>query len=324
MRASRLRAVRRAFRILPGRLRTFLITLLALLASSVCMSGVRVYSYVDENGTTHFTDIPVDESEVAADVMTEDFYDDCGENEVQLAIRDEDGDYAVYITNLIASPVTVTLHVSHPEYVESDIDFSKIYRIGEGKTEPLGYISYSDSGVFELSFTCSIGTPTFDMKEYSGNEFIIPFYGTYRVTQAPGGKLSHSGPASRYAVDISMPIGTPVRASRRGRVVNMKMNSTTGGPSPAYRPFANFIRILHDDGTSSIYVHLKGGSAMVSKGQMVETGQVIAYSGNTGYTTGPHLHFAVQHNNGVRNVGIPFRFAEIGRMPKWGESLTGR
>ena len=153
------------------------------------------------------------------------------------------------------SRLTSTLHVSHPEYVESDIDFSKIYRIGEGKTEPLGYISYSDSGVFELSFTCSIGTPTFDMKEYSGNEFIIPFYGTYRVTQAPGGKLSHSGPASRYAVDISMPIGTPVRASRRGRVVNMKMNSTTGGPSPAYRPFANFIRILHDDGTSSILHH---------------------------------------------------------------------
>ena len=130
------------------------------------MSGVRVYSYVDENGTTHFTDIPVDESEVAADVMTEDFYDDCGENEVQLAIRDEDGDYAVYITNLIASPVTVTLHVSHPEYVESDIDFSKIYQIGEGKTEPLGYISYSDSGVFELSFTCSIGTPTLHQHAY--------------------------------------------------------------------------------------------------------------------------------------------------------------
>ena len=63
---------------------------------------------------------------------------------------------------------------------------------------------------------------------------------------------------------------------------------------------------------------------MVSKGQMVETGQVIALSGNTGYTTGPHLHFAVQHNNGVRNVGLPFKFAEIGRMPKWGESLTGR
>ena len=314
----------RLVRGIRGRLRTFLITLAALLASSVCLSGVRVYSYVDENGTTHFTDIPVDESEVAADVMTEDFYDDCGENEVQLAIRDEDGDYAVDITNLIASPVTVALHASHPEYVESDIDFSKIYRIGEGKTEPLGYISYSDGGVFELSFTCSIGTPTFDMKEYSGNEFIIPFYGTFRVTQAPGGKLSHSGPASRYPVDISRPIGTPVRASRRGRVVNMKMNSSTGGPAPSFRPFANFIRILHDDGTSSIYVHLKGGSAMVSKGQMVETGQVIALSGNTGYTTGPHLHFAVQHNNGVRNVGLPFKFAEIGRMPKWGESLTGR
>ena len=298
MRASRLRSVRRAFRILPGRLRPFLITLLALLASSVCMSGVRVYSYVDENGTTHFTDIPVDESEVAADVMTEDFYDDCGENEVQLAIRDEDGDYAVYITNLIASPVTVTLHVSHPEYVESDIDFSKIYRIGEGKTEPLGYISYSDSGVFELSFTCSIGTPTFDMKEYSGNEFIIPFYGTYRVTQAPGGKLSHSGPASRYAVDISMPIGTPVRASRRGRVVNMKMNSTTGGPSPAYRPFANFIRILHDDGTSSIYVHLKGGSAMVSKGRAAPPFRGAAQQrreerGNTVQVRGDRAHAQV-------------------------------
>ena len=70
-------------------------------------------------------------------------------------------------------------------------------------------------------------------------------------------------------------------------------------------PSGNYVRILHDDGTMGVYLHLMRGSVAVREGQRVEAGMQIGRSGNTGNSTGPHLHFVVQ-----RNVGLalgPFR-----------------
>ncbi|MCO6717057.1 M23 family metallopeptidase, partial [Streptomyces sp. CHB19.2] len=72
----------------------------------------------------------------------------------------------------------------------------------------------------------------------------------------------------------------------------------------------NFVRILHDDGTMSVYLHLQRGSIKVAEGQWVRTGQPLASSGNTGRSTGPHLHFVVQRNTGEAVESIPFRFAQ--------------
>ena len=68
------------------------------------------------------------------------------------------------------------------------------------------------------------------------------------------------------------------------------------------------MRILHDDGTMSVYLHLKHRSVVVSEGQRVRTGELLAKSGNTGNSTGPHLHFVVQKNIGLETVSIPFAF----------------
>jgi murein DD-endopeptidase MepM/ murein hydrolase activator NlpD len=73
---------------------------------------------------------------------------------------------------------------------------------------------------------------------------------------------------------------------------------------------ANFIRILHADGSMAVYAHLAEHGALVRQGQPVETGQRIGLSGNTGYSTAPHLHFAVQVNRGGQLTSIPFRLAK--------------
>jgi murein DD-endopeptidase MepM/ murein hydrolase activator NlpD len=85
-----------------------------------------------------------------------------------------------------------------------------------------------------------------------------------------------------------------------------------GGLDPRRdRARANFVRILHDDGSMALYAHLAPGGVRVQVSQAVAAGEPIAWSGNTGYSTGPHLHFAVQVNRGLRLVSIPFRMPGV-------------
>ena len=68
------------------------------------------------------------------------------------------------------------------------------------------------------------------------------------------------------------------------------------------------MRILHDDGTYAVYAHLNWNSIRVTPGDRVAAGEYIADSGNTGFSSGPHLHFAVLRNFGMRVESVPVRF----------------
>lgn len=127
-----------------------------------------------------------------------------------------------------------------------------------------------------------------------------------RVGQAPEGTFSHTDAENRQAIDFAAPIGTPVVAARAGTVMHAegRFADTTGRLDQA-----NVVRILHDDGSMAVYAHLQHGSLSVAPGQQVEAGQPIARSGNSGLSTAPHLHFAVQVNRGLRLESVPFRMA---------------
>ena len=71
---------------------------------------------------------------------------------------------------------------------------------------------------------------------------------------------------------------------------------------------SNNVRIVHADGTMAVYAHLELESVRVHVGDRVRAGQVLAASGDTGFTTGPHLHFCVQRNANMRLITVPFRF----------------
>ncbi|MDO6566923.1 M23 family metallopeptidase [Alteromonas sp. 1_MG-2023] len=114
----------------------------------------------------------------------------------------------------------------------------------------------------------------------------------YRVVQGFGGGYSHTG-ASRYALDFAAPVGTPVYAARHGVVIDTKDDGKRGGPSKQFAKHANFVAILHDDGTTGEYYHLKYNGVVVEREQQVKAGELIGYSGNTGFSSLPHLHFAV-------------------------------
>lgn len=105
-----------------------------------------------------------------------------------------------------------------------------------------------------------------------------------------------------------MPKGTPVHAARAGIVMDVENDFFKGGVNRAYSSQANSIRILHADGSMAVYAHLELEKAQVHPGLQVVAGQLIGYSGNTGFSSGPHLHFAVQYNQGMKLVSAPFSF----------------
>lgn len=118
----------------------------------------------------------------------------------------------------------------------------------------------------------------------------------------------------KYAIDFPIPEGTKILATKSGNVAAVYNDSNNGGYSKKYKDpkYLNSISIMHAHGEFSEYLHLKYKGAKVKKGDKVKTGQVIGLSGNTGYTTKPHLHFHVVKFDNSKKIWKPLeiRFKE--------------
>jgi len=162
--------------------------------------------------------------------------------------------------------------------------------------------SYGYTNYYKLGSNCA--------RHDDAYEYQLPYApgSKFKVTQGYNGKYSHTG-SNQYAIDWQMPAGTLVYAARDGIVVRTKDDSNKGGGSMAYDRFNNYVLIRHTDGTLGHYCHLQKGGVLVKVGQTVTAGQPIAHSGNTGFSTGPHLHFCVfMTKNGRERVSIPVKF----------------
>ena len=131
---------------------------------------------------------------------------------------------------------------------------------------------------------------------------------SYRVLQGYRSRFSHTG-LEAFAIDFDMPEGTAVHAARPGVVARVEESHSVGCWEDGCGRYANFIVVLHDDGTTGEYYHLQKDGALVGVGDRIERGQKIGLSGNTGHTTMPHLHFAVYRATEWGNTqSIPVRF----------------
>lgn len=159
-------------------------------------------------------------------------------------------------------------------------------------------IPQSGKGVLAWPFSASImgGCPS--LQSYLGNPYCITQYfgNTPFATANPS---IYSGSNGHNGLDIGVPIGTPVEAALDGTVL------ATGDTDLAHDAagaqclsFGKWIMLEHDNGLNTMYAHLS--VIGVSQGQAVTQGQVIGYSGMTGYATGPHLHFGVYATAGVK------------------------
>ena len=135
-----------------------------------------------------------------------------------------------------------------------------------------GSTSGSDSGSTSGS---SSGT-------VSGN-FIWPVPASGRITSTFGNRESPTAGASTYhkGIDIGAPSGSSIKAAMSGEVVTATYSVSAG----------NYIMLYHGDGVYTVYMHCS--KLLVSVGDYVNQGDTIALVGNTGYSTGPHLHFGI-------------------------------
>jgi murein DD-endopeptidase MepM/ murein hydrolase activator NlpD len=180
--------------------------------------------------------------------------------------------------------------------------------------------------LLEYGFRYLPGDP--DAKHSPAYPYRVPVAvaSNHRISQAYPDVMTHTYPDSYYAVDMAMPIGTDIFAARAGIVFSIASNNyRAGADEQRDGSAANVVRILHADGTYAIYAHLNRSTIRVEPGDKVQRGEYIADSGNTGFSSGPHLHFAVLRNAGMRIESVPFTFQGANAsvlMPATGMVLT--
>lgn len=229
---------------------------------------------------------------------------------VRIITQREGENIRVLVDNREACEVTVTLELRVVNLVsDQPLPLVKTFP-ARRVTDALVLRAEKPGTTWEYSYTNYYKLGSRDARHDDSQSYFLPYLPGYRfkVTQAYNGSYSHTG-SNRYAVDWKMPEGTIVCAARAGEVVKAKSDSDTGGPSPKFDSFNNYVLIRHDDGTLGHYCHLQQDGVMVKVGERVVAGQPIAMSGNTGFSSGPHLHFCVfRTRSGRQRDSVPVKF----------------
>ena len=287
-----------------------------ILALTLCLaaatSAETVYRYQDEHGRWHFTDRkPPQQHETLEMVVAT-----AAPKEPQLTFRPQaDGSQQLMAVNPWRAPVQFE--------IRADDSRVHVWLAGAQSETPVMQNDRPMAWKEGYEYRYTMGRPI-TQGDRLPLQPPIPPRGRFRISQGFNGSYSHKQEPSRHAVDIVMQVGEGVHAARDGLVVTVKDDYHMGGVDRFFLDKANYVRVLHDDDTFGVYAHILLGSAEVKEGDRVKAGDVLASAGTSGYSTGPHLHFVIQRNDGTRIVSEPFRF-QLGQgvfPPVAGQWLT--
>ena len=213
----------------------------------------------------------------------------------------------IYGQNDGFGPYTILLNVEEKNMQTNDAYPKSIVIPADGEKHVLSTLIPEKNKRASFSFTSAIHLGDRNATHDDDFAYRLPYRDgeTYPLTQGYNGKFSH---ANKYALDFTMPEGTPVCAARGGTVIDVKEDSNAGCRSSRCKDDANYILILHDDGSYGEYVHLCKDGSTVVPGATIKKGEVIGYSGNTGWSSGPHLHFSVFVGSENGRETLPTRF----------------
>ena len=238
---------------------------------------------------------------------------DCREDWICVETISLGDDIALLARNLGDYPITYTLKLRDP-YRRGRVSDTVTRTLAPRQSEHVFEVPSANlggSGKVHFSYEWTIGDK--DAIHDDDHLYALPYRSgsSYRVLQGYGSRFSHTG-LEEFAIDFDMKVGTPVHAARAGVVARVEESHSKGCWEDGCGAYANYVVILHNDGTTGEYYHLAQNGALVEVGDRVAQGQKIAYSGNTGHTTMPHLHFAVYRAaSGGNTQSIPVRFQSV-------------
>lgn len=169
--------------------------------------------------------------------------------------------------------------------LSNDIDTDTKLAVGEKLMIPGGSLSGTSTTTGSSSVAKGGSKPS--PKVVSG----------YFINPVPGARKTRGTSSTHRGVDLAAPTGTPIYASAPGRVTFARTGYNGG--------FGTLVIIVHDNGTETLYAHMS--KLGTTSGKRVDRGEVIGYVGNTGRSTGPHLHFEV---HGAKNPGNDWSWAK--------------
>jgi murein DD-endopeptidase MepM/ murein hydrolase activator NlpD len=228
---------------------------------------------------------------------------------VYLEAKKSGAEIAIYAYNNNSYSVTLSVRA---EYTNLKSDKGKYSSLTLGAHSNAECIRFTPSNAnvysYTLKYSWILGAQNATHNDNYLYRFPFALGSSYRVSQGYNGTTTHFG-HSQYAIDFAMDIGTKVYAAREGKVAKTKSDSNTRGIGREYSKYGNFVTIEHNDGTFATYYHLKQHGAAVNVGETVQKGDFIGYSGNTGYSSGPHLHFAVfTLDSRAKTQTVPVKF----------------
>jgi murein DD-endopeptidase MepM/ murein hydrolase activator NlpD len=286
---------------------------LALLACSTPAAAQKLFKYRDANGVWVFTDRQPESSQPYETAKIERTLE---KPEVKLFRRNSADGVTLYAQSTYFAPVQLLYRITNARNLAAGTPREGLQMLpprGEAELVEVGSADKSSPLVFDYEYQFLPGDPRAEHKPDRPYRLPYALASSFPVSQAYPDAMTHGDPSSTYAVDFVMPIGTPVLAARAGTVIEVASDFYEAGVDASVNgPRANVVRVLHDDGTMSLYGHLNWNSIRVVPGQRVERGEYLADSGNTGFSTGPHLHFVVQRNRGGAIVSVPIEFSGSG------------
>lgn len=287
-----------------------------MLATTASVDAARLYRWKDRYGVNQYGDHPPAADEQTTGEVSISRYRNPPGALVRLRLENKAGYYHAWADNLLHGPVQVMLRFKRGAHVMSTPALPASAMLAARSSRAVAIVA-ADPALgddFELVLDALPGDPAAKPQDYG---YRLPFEDAgVRVDQGPGGGFSHGDPQNRYAVDFALADGTPIVAVREGVVMQVESDFDKAGLNrEQYGGRANFIRIVHADGSMAVYAHLQPEGVQVRAGQRVRKGQRIGLSGNTGFSSAPHLHFVLQVNAGMRLQSIPFRmFGPLGEL----------
>jgi murein DD-endopeptidase MepM/ murein hydrolase activator NlpD len=310
--------LRRATRCAPsvGPAARMALALASALAMCAPAAAKRIYQYRDANGIVHFTDKKPPSTGVSE--LKETVVNPERQNIVEMALYEERDtsnvavSHSVTLQNRWRGPVGVELTMGDSVNAASDPGMPLRVVLDPLERRQVALLFPLDrqrSAQFNVAYAAVPGD--FRARHDDAYRYAAPLPpGSFQLAQGPGGKFSHTEAQSLHAYDLAVDEGTPVLAARDGTVMQVERDFYGSGlDMDRFGDRANSVRVLHSDGSMGVYAHLEWESTIVSPGQRVRVGQQLGRSGNTGFSSGPHLHFVVQVNQGMQLVSVPIEFA---------------